>query len=151
MIRYPLGYLWDFPGVYSITVPYGRTNDFFFSGHIGCCVINYCEYKAHGWNKFAYFSLLTMCFQGFLMISLRGHYAIDLFSGILFAHYFWLMAERYCYIIDVKIFRIPFHKRFPMFVKQCKQCQFPVELMADPTNEYLSLMADKGQKPINQK
>ena len=61
-MRYPDGYLWDFPGFYSITVPYGRTNDFYYSGHVGCCVIQYCEFKAHGWNKFAVFSLVTMVF-----------------------------------------------------------------------------------------
>ena len=61
-MRFPEGYLWDFPGIYSITVPYGKTNDFFYSGHIGCAVICYNEYKANGWFKFATFSLIT-CFS----------------------------------------------------------------------------------------
>jgi hypothetical protein len=52
--------LWDFPGFYSITVPYGRTNDFFFSGHIGCCMINFCEYSRNKWNKMAWFSILCL-------------------------------------------------------------------------------------------
>jgi hypothetical protein len=107
-MRYPDGYLWDFPGFYSITVPYGKTNDFFFSGHIGCCLINYCEYKAQGWNKMARFSFLTMILQFSLMIFLRGHYVVDLISGIVFGHYFWLLGEKYSYYVDVKIFRIPF-------------------------------------------
>lgn len=130
-MRYTDGYLWDFPGFYSITVPYGKTNDFFFSGHIGCCMICFCEFKAHGWKKFAVFSLFTMLFQFTLMISLRGHYMIDLISGIVFAHYFWLLSERYSYLIDVKVFKIPFEKRFPLFTTSCKKCQHPMEVWSD--------------------
>jgi hypothetical protein len=147
-MRYPDGYLWDFPGVYSITVPYGRTNDFFFSGHIGCCVICACEYKACGWFKFAWFSSIVCVMQGSLMVSLRGHYAIDLVTGVIFAHYIWLIAERYSYLIDVKLFRIPFVKRFPMFTKSCTACQYPINLWSEPANEYIALMRDKGEKPF---
>jgi hypothetical protein len=56
------------------------------------------------------------------MIFLRGHYAIDIVTGVIFAHWIWLLAERYSYLIDVKIFRIPFEKRFPMFTKSCSAC-----------------------------
>lgn len=135
-MRYPDGYLWDFPNFYSVTVPYGKTNDFFFSGHIGCCVINFFEYKSQGWYKFAAFSFITMIFQFSLMIFLRGHYVIDLISGIVFGHYFWLLAEKYSYLIDVKIFRIPFHKRFPSFSHACSKCQHPFEILANPHTEY---------------
>lgn len=112
-MRYPDGYLWDFPGLYSITVPYGKTNDFYYSGHVGCCLLSYLEFKANGWFKFAYFSLVTMILQASLMIFLRSHYSIDIFGGLVFAHYIWMMAEKYSYFIDVKLFRIPFYKRFP--------------------------------------
>jgi len=94
-------------------VPYGKTNDFFFSGHVGCCVINYLEYSAIGWRKLARFSAVTCLFQVALMVSLRGHYFIDLISGVVFAHYLWMLSERYSYLVDVKVFRIPFEKRFP--------------------------------------
>ena len=39
VIEYPEGYLWKFPGIYSLMVPYGETNDFFYSGHVGVCMI----------------------------------------------------------------------------------------------------------------
>jgi PAP2 superfamily C-terminal len=123
--------LWEFPGFYSITVPYGKTNDFFFSGHVGCCIINFLEFKANGWNRFASFSALTCIFQTALMVSLRGHYFIDLISGVIFAHYMWMMAERYSYLVDVKIFKIPFKKRFPMYTHSCTNCQHPVTLWVD--------------------
>ncbi|CDW72690.1 UNKNOWN [Stylonychia lemnae] len=149
-MRYPDGYLWDFPGFYSITVPYGKTNDFFFSGHIGCCVIQIFEFKANNWNKFAYFSLVTCALQFALMICLRGHYFIDLVSGIVFGHYFWMLAEKYSYLVDVYIFRIPFHKRFPYFSHACGNCQHPIQLWATPhsENHYLR-SAEMGGLNIN--
>ena len=76
-------------------------------------MINYCEFMAIKWPRMAYFSAITMILQATLMIFLRSHYFIDLVAGIVFAHYFWLMSERFSYIVDVKVFRIPFSKRFP--------------------------------------
>ena len=32
-------------------------------------------------------------------------------SGIVFAHYFWIIADKYSYLIDWKLFRIPLAKR----------------------------------------
>ena len=134
-MRYPDGYLWDFPGFYSITVPYGKTNDFFFSGHIGCCVIQIFEFNAIGWKKLAHFSAITMVLQFCLMICLRGHYFIDLVSGVIFGHYFWMNAEKYSYLVDVYIFRIPFHKRFPRFSSACEHCQHPLGIWTTPPGE----------------
>jgi len=123
-------------------VPYGKTNDFFFSGHVGCCIINMLEFRAFGWYRFAWFSLATGVMQILLMIALRGHYFIDLISGVIFAHYIWMMAERYSYIIDVKIFRIPFRKRFPLYTNSCKKCQTPIHIWVDKneTQDSLNMM-----------
>jgi hypothetical protein len=52
-----------------------------------------------------------MVMQIFLMIALRAHYTIDMVAGIVFAHYFWILAEKYSYIVDWNIFRIPLNKR----------------------------------------
>ena len=35
----PKGYNWGYPGVMSVFVPYGKTADFFYSGHVGTCII----------------------------------------------------------------------------------------------------------------
>ena len=130
-LDYPQGYLWDFPGIYSLTVPYGKTNDFFFSGHVGACVICFCEYMAIGWTKLGYFSLFSLINQIALMIALRGHYVIDLIAGVVFGHYAWIMAERYSYLIDVKLFRMPFHRRFLTFNNSCSNCQHPIQLWCE--------------------
>jgi hypothetical protein len=39
VIEYPEGYNWGYPGFFSFSIPYGETNDFFYSGHVGICVV----------------------------------------------------------------------------------------------------------------
>lgn len=53
----------------------------------------------------AYFSILTMTLNCFLMIGARRNYMIDILGGFFFAHYFWILAESISHFIDVKIFR----------------------------------------------
>jgi len=38
------GRVWDDPLVPALTVPYHNTNDFFFSGHLGCITLWMTEY-----------------------------------------------------------------------------------------------------------
>ena len=42
-MRYPDGFLWSYPGLPSLAVSYFKTNDFFFSGHVGMPIIVACE------------------------------------------------------------------------------------------------------------
>jgi hypothetical protein len=32
-------------------------------------------------------------------------------SGMVFAHYFWIISDKYSFLVDWKIFRIPLEKR----------------------------------------
>lgn len=45
-MQFPPGYLWDYPGFPSLVVPYGATNDFFYSGHAGGATLVMFEYSA---------------------------------------------------------------------------------------------------------
>jgi len=45
------------------------------------------------------------------MVALRSHYTMDMMAAVIFAHYFWVMAEKYSYIVDWYIFGIPLSKR----------------------------------------
>jgi len=121
-MRFPEGYLWDYPGFYSLSVPYARTNDFFYSGHVGCAMLCSLEWKANGYKKMFYYSLLTMICQTILMIVVRGHYSIDLFVGLIIAHYYWILSEKYSYLIDVQLFHMPLHRRYPSMTKSCPNC-----------------------------
>lgn len=53
-------YLWGDPGIYSVVVPYARTDDFYFSGHIGTCFLLFLELKAQKWHRLKYFPLFVM-------------------------------------------------------------------------------------------
>ena len=53
----PVGFLWFYPGIHSLTVPYFDTNDFYFSGHVGSTTIFSSEYLAMRWYKFAAFCI----------------------------------------------------------------------------------------------
>ena len=59
-VRFPKGFLWGWPGFYSITIPYGKTSDFFFSGHVGMSVICGMEFKYSGWPFMAAFSFTNV-------------------------------------------------------------------------------------------
>jgi hypothetical protein len=89
------GFYWDYPGFPSLVVPYGATNDFFYSGHVGCCMLCFLEFGRMGWYKIRWLCIFTMVCQVLLMTVTRGHYSIDMISGFFFAHYFYLLTEKY--------------------------------------------------------
>lgn len=89
----PEGFLYFFPGQYSITVPYPDINDFFFSGHVGTCTLLILEYYSMGWYKCSYFCVFVMVNQWILMMLVRTHFIIDLVTGLILAHYFFMWAE----------------------------------------------------------
>ena len=54
------------------------------------------------------------------MIVLRSHYTIDLVAGVIFANYFFLIAEKHCYLFDWYVLRIPSSKpKSPQEVMTC--------------------------------
>ena len=99
-MKFPDGYLWEYPGFPSMFISYLKTNDFFFSGHVGLAVLQMCEFdklKKYNWVLISFFILLL---EFFTMIVLRGHYTVDIFAGIIIAHYSFIIADRYIYIVD---------------------------------------------------
>ena len=71
----------------------------------------FLEFNAVGWRYWSYYALFTLVLETFVLIVLRAHYTIDIVAGIVFAHYFWILSEKYSYSIDWWIFRIPLEKR----------------------------------------
>ena len=125
-MAYPDGYIWEFPGMYSLTIQYGNQNSFYFCAYLGLCVINICEFYTNQYFKLAFFSVFVGFSLSLMLLFTRGHYFIDLFGAVFFGHYFWLMGERISWVIDYKLLRIPFHKRFPNFPRQCWYCKSPI-------------------------
>jgi hypothetical protein len=76
-MKYPEGYLWEYPNFPSVTISYLKTSDFFFSGHIGFPIIIALE--CYNLNKLymVAFCIFTCFDVAFTMIVTRGHYTID--------------------------------------------------------------------------
>ncbi len=89
----------------SLMVPGGTTTDFFFSGHEGFCLIAVLEFSRHKWFIFKYCSLVVLFFQAFVMIALRGHYTIDLISGLIIGHWCYIVSRPIDEYIIAKIGR----------------------------------------------
>ena len=83
------GYYWKYPGFPSFIVAYGETNDFYFSGHVGACILAWHEYTQNGWMRGRWFSVFALFCQVFVMLVTRGHFFIDMVSGAIFADYIW--------------------------------------------------------------
>ena len=95
IIEYPDGYLWEYPGFPSLFVSYKQAYDFFFSGHLAFCMWNVIhhyneKHKVHMLYSI-YVTILTFTAQVFL----RGHYIIDLLTGMVVAHYCHLVCSLY--------------------------------------------------------
>jgi len=46
-----------------------------------------------------------------MMTALRSHYSLDMIASVIFAHYMFIIAERYSYIVDWYVFGMPLSKR----------------------------------------
>lgn len=103
IMRFPEGYLWDYPGVFSLAVSYHHTSDFFFSGHVGFTTICTCENLWLGKPKWAILSLFTALMESFVMLVCRGHYTIDLISGAVFGHYCWIVSGVLSKKVDLRV------------------------------------------------
>jgi hypothetical protein len=99
-MKFPEGYLWEYPGFPAIAVSYLYTNDFFFSGHVGVPIILGLEFRKMGSNIFFYFAIFTVIVEAFTMIVTRGHYIIDLITGVIVAHYIYILVNDFIGCID---------------------------------------------------
>jgi len=92
-MRYPENYLWEYPGFPSISVSYLKTNDFFYSGHIGFPTIFGFEHSKLQNKALMIFCIFTALLETFTMIISRGHYSIDLITGFVMGHYLTIIGS----------------------------------------------------------
>merc|ERR1711907_53843 len=117
----PVGYAWSYPGFFSLFVPYGETNDFFYSGHVGVSTIFFLEFYSTKWYKCAIYAAVVIVTEAFVLIATRTHYTIDVVAGGFFGHYFFILSERYSYLVDWYVFKIPLAKR--MALDESEECK----------------------------
>ena len=87
-------YLFDYPGFISISVPFFRAADFFYSGHCGFALILTSSFKDSNESYFYYFGLFVIFLEFSIMTMItRAHYIIDAIFGLIFANYFYKISE----------------------------------------------------------
>jgi hypothetical protein len=103
--KLPDGDLLEFPGIPSLVMSYSKTNDLFFSGHIGILFLIGTEL----WDFRSYsIRLKLMSFLCFAMLpwlsvfelSIRSAYSLDILIGIISAHYCTFIPEKLVGHID---------------------------------------------------
>ena len=99
-LRYPQGYLWPFPGIYSLTVPYGQMSDFFFSGHSGFLLICSLELRTTGARKLSYLITVFIGYMVFVLLIFRIHYSFDITTGLFYAHYSFRLISKNLEALD---------------------------------------------------
>ena len=91
-MKFPEHFIFGNPGFFSIGVPYFKTNDFFYSGHVGLSMIFFLEFKKDKIAFLEIFSLVGIIVNFFVLLITRGHYFIDLVFGIIMAHYLYILG-----------------------------------------------------------
>jgi PAP2 superfamily C-terminal len=95
MFAFPEGGIWDYPGIPSLTVPYGLTSDFYFSGHCGFVTLVVLEHLKLGNKKLAILLSFIIPYLALVLIATRIHYTIDIPIGVLFAWYVHTMLHNH--------------------------------------------------------
>lgn len=86
-------YFWEAPPIKSIVVNYLKTNDYFFSGHVGFPIIAAQEFLLIHQIYFAIPCFLISALQMFVVTIARTHYSIDIFTGLYVAHYILIITD----------------------------------------------------------
>ena len=127
----PTGFMWYFPGVYSIMVPYWDILDFFYSGHISTAII--FAYAFYGLHKmypsvpfyrctFIFYAFFKLIYCWIMMIFTRTHFTIDMTFGLAFAYLSTRVGEALCYYPDVLLCGLKDKDRHMMHYRACPKC-----------------------------
>jgi hypothetical protein len=91
---FPDHVVWHSPGFLSLTVPYDRTRDFFYSGHTGSLAIIILEFYTLGYKWFTLVPLVCTIYMMNMLLITRVHYTVDVAAGLIYAFIFYGLAEQ---------------------------------------------------------
>ena len=69
-----------------------------------------------------YFSCIVAFYLWYYMIVMRDHYIIDLYTGVIIAHWSVMQADWLTYYLDVKWFGLSHNKRTTYVTVPCIRC-----------------------------
>jgi hypothetical protein len=102
----PEGMIWRSPGVPSLLVTYGVSNDLFFSGHTALAVYGAIELGRWGGQAWAVVGAALAVFEVVVVILLRAHYTMDVFTGAGTAFAAAVVADRLAPGCDAALVRL---------------------------------------------
>jgi membrane-associated phospholipid phosphatase len=102
----PEGMIWRSPGVPSLLVTYGVSNDLFFSGHTALAVYGAIELGQWGGPVWAIVGAALALFEIVAVIVLRAHYTLDVFTGAVTAFAVAVVAERLAPACDAALIKL---------------------------------------------
>ena len=118
----PVGFLWSYPGIMALTVPYFDTNDFYFSGHVASTTLFTSEHLSTRSYKMAGIIMFYIVDVWVSLTFLRTHYIADFASGFAVSRVFHRAGETLSYFTDVKITGFPKQKRQAFYYDPCPKC-----------------------------
>src|SRR5207245_10007098 len=83
----PTGSIWRNPGLPSLFVTYGVSNDLFFSGHTALAAYGAVELAGLGSSWFIAVAIDIVIFETGVVFVLRAHYTMAMYAGFLSAIY----------------------------------------------------------------
>ena len=94
-IRRPNDYYWDQTHFPSIFINYNPTTKTFYACELAILITAAFEWKRLGSNIFFWIGIALYIVEGFIMISFRAHFIIDIFSPGFLGHYLFILVEYY--------------------------------------------------------
>jgi hypothetical protein len=96
----PPNLIWHYPGFPSLLVTYGVANDYFFSAHTGIAVLGAVEAARFHRLWLTVLTVGVVVFEIAVVLILRAHYTMDVFTGAVAALWVATICERIAPRID---------------------------------------------------
>lgn len=96
----PQGMIWRDPGVPSLFVTYGVSNDLFFSGHTALAVLGALELAQWGGPGFMILAGFVIVFEVAVVLLLRAHWTLDVFAGAVTGLWVYDIVDRFVPALD---------------------------------------------------
>lgn len=100
---FPPNDIFSYPGFPSLFVSYLKTNDFFYSGHVGFPILCAYELRRFRW-WIVFICYFVSVYEGFILMATRGHYDIDCYFGWFIVFYIIRISRWICLWLDKKVF-----------------------------------------------